>query len=309
MSASNCAHIYNLTLKNTPSLDLNWGFSSTVRTEEVWDAFTILSLLEDCERRNAILEVPHTGIQRDRFADAIAARNVRIAHFGQDERSHYCNRCTRFEDPSPDLPNSLMNKVSAVVIDGITIGHPRCVVSDPPCLNALSHQRDRFCSAHQKYERICSIVGCTTPSCMGHRSCAHPLHEAAERRHVERGQAHFQLKHRLQRQGVAHPNDSMHVVSTDDAEPDADDNGDQEFIIDGGQIAPEDTHTPTTDAAPDGAYAPIADAAPEGTHAPTTDAAPEGTHTPTMDAAPEGTHTPTTDAPQKLKAQFGRIPT
>ncbi|KAA1479415.1 hypothetical protein DENSPDRAFT_862025 [Dentipellis sp. KUC8613] len=243
-SASNCARIYNLTLRDTPSLDLNWQFSSTVRAEQVWDAFTVLCLLEDCERRNAILEVSHTAIQRNRFTEAIKVRNDRIAHFGQEERSHYCNRCTQFEDPHPDSPDSRMYKFSAVVIDGITIGHPRCAVSDPPCMKPLSSQRDRFCSDHESRERECSIVGCANPSREGHRSCTNPLHEAAERRHVDRNQALFQLKHRLQRQGVAHPIDSTRVDLDDDVEPDAGAKGDQEFILDGGQLAPDGTCAP-----------------------------------------------------------------
>ena len=38
--------------------------------------------------------------------------------------------------------------------------------------------------------------------------CSEPAHKEVERIHQERGQARFQLKERLQRALVAHPNDS-----------------------------------------------------------------------------------------------------
>ncbi|TFY71904.1 hypothetical protein EVG20_g1111 [Dentipellis fragilis] len=74
-SAFHCAQIYNYALKNSPSMDPDWGVSPTVRCEEVSDAFTLLSLLEDCEHRNTVLEVAHTGLQKDRFTAAVQARD------------------------------------------------------------------------------------------------------------------------------------------------------------------------------------------------------------------------------------------
>ncbi|KAF8219602.1 hypothetical protein L208DRAFT_1338990, partial [Tricholoma matsutake] len=64
-SATNCACLYNLSLNNsTPPND--WAFGFTVTTDHIWDGFVILALLEDCQRRSATLEVPHTGAQKDR---------------------------------------------------------------------------------------------------------------------------------------------------------------------------------------------------------------------------------------------------
>jgi hypothetical protein len=70
-----------------------WGFRLT--TEHVWDAFVILALLRDCKGRLLHLEVPHTGLQKDRFKMAMEARNLRFVHEGQPEVDHWCRKCTR----------------------------------------------------------------------------------------------------------------------------------------------------------------------------------------------------------------------
>lgn len=40
------------------------------------------------------LHVPHTGLQRDRFTEAMRERNMRIANRGQPELAHACVVCT-----------------------------------------------------------------------------------------------------------------------------------------------------------------------------------------------------------------------
>jgi hypothetical protein len=45
--------------------------------------------------------------------------------------------------------------------------------------------------------------------------CSEPSHQEVERIHQERGQARFQLKERLQRALVAHPNDAIAEEGTD----------------------------------------------------------------------------------------------
>ncbi|KAF8347656.1 hypothetical protein F5887DRAFT_864218, partial [Amanita rubescens] len=74
-SATNCAHLYNVSLANTngSSPPVDWPFSFTVSTDHVWDAFVILALLEDCQGRSATLKVLHTGKQKDCFTSAIQA--------------------------------------------------------------------------------------------------------------------------------------------------------------------------------------------------------------------------------------------
>lgn len=75
-----------------------WPFSFAVRTEYVWDGFVILGLLQDCLRFDLLLDVPHTGDQRDRFTAAMQERNTRIQQYGLGQTAHHCDRCTRFYD-------------------------------------------------------------------------------------------------------------------------------------------------------------------------------------------------------------------
>ena len=73
----------------------DWQFGSTLRTEHVWDAFKILSLLDYSLRQGEELVVPHTGEQKERFDAAMEQRNDHIIRFGQPEMRHYCDKCIR----------------------------------------------------------------------------------------------------------------------------------------------------------------------------------------------------------------------
>ena len=66
-----------------------------LRTEHMWDAFVILSLLRDHEGHQLNLEVPHTGLQKDRFKPAMQERNLWFVQEGQPEIDHWCRKCTR----------------------------------------------------------------------------------------------------------------------------------------------------------------------------------------------------------------------
>ncbi|KAJ7877878.1 hypothetical protein B0H13DRAFT_1631479 [Mycena leptocephala] len=98
-SATNCARIYDTCLskpENRPDHP-DWPpeRSFKLRMEHVWDGFLLLSLLEDYEERKAVLCVPNTGGQSDRFTEAIRERNERIRLCGQPEWSHHCDKCMR----------------------------------------------------------------------------------------------------------------------------------------------------------------------------------------------------------------------
>jgi hypothetical protein len=98
LSATNCSKVYDLTFsqRETSTLeDAGWPWGFKLRTEHVWDAFVILSLLRDCEGRLHQLEVPHTGLQKDRFTTAMRQRNSRFVRDGQPEIDHWCRKCTR----------------------------------------------------------------------------------------------------------------------------------------------------------------------------------------------------------------------
>lgn len=98
VSATNCAQIYNMT--HPPPNDLPWDFSLELKTAEVWTGFVALCLLEDCERRQELLRVPHVGDQRDRYTQAMKERNHRIQAYGQPSLSHFCDGCLRvWQDP------------------------------------------------------------------------------------------------------------------------------------------------------------------------------------------------------------------
>ena len=83
--------------------DSGWQFGSKLRTEHVWDAFVLISLLRDHEARGRLLEVPHGGMQKDWFTTVMEERNLHIIHEGQDEIDHTCNTCMRkFKEVLPD---------------------------------------------------------------------------------------------------------------------------------------------------------------------------------------------------------------
>ena len=75
--------------------------------------------------------------------------------------------------------------------------------------------RARFCQLHSAQANICVIVGCEQLAIEGKRTCSDPIHQAVEATHLERSGAAFQLKNRIQRAQVAHPNDSNPVYSAD----------------------------------------------------------------------------------------------
>ena len=106
LSATNCAKVYDLSFSQWESQsleDMGWPWGFKLRTEHVWDAFVILSLLHDCEGRQLHLEVPHTGLQKDRFKSAMRERNLGFVREGQPEVDHWCRKCTRiYLEHNPD---------------------------------------------------------------------------------------------------------------------------------------------------------------------------------------------------------------
>jgi hypothetical protein len=75
------------------------------------------------------------------------------------------------------------------------------------CFTQLASNRHWYCPIHAPtHERICAVVGCDGPTVTGSLVCPEPTHQDVERIHRECGQAHFQLKERLECAQVAHPN-------------------------------------------------------------------------------------------------------
>ena len=86
-------------------------------------------------------------------------------------------------------------RLSACVMDGISIGHPRCNADH--CTKRLASPRDRFCPEHDHLTNVCAIHGCTLPVADGMRTCRTKAHRDYEVEKRERGQAIFRLKRRL----------------------------------------------------------------------------------------------------------------
>jgi hypothetical protein len=184
-------------------------------TENVWDAFVLLLLLEDHQARDMRLRLPHTGKQKDRFTDAMDERNERIVLQGQPEIAHYCDKCMRtYETEHGDC-----YKVEAPVTDGLTIGHPCC--TSFACPIPLSSNRHQFCKTHSHLRLQCAVSGCSHPVVQHSKTvdgklvtttmktCDDPVHQEMERLNKEQSKANFQLSQKLMRQNVSHPNDAM----------------------------------------------------------------------------------------------------
>ena len=95
-SATNCARIYNAGSSGDKWAPSGWKFNLELTPDEVYDAFTILSLLEDFQLQNSTLIVPHGGEAKYRFTEAVNIRNNRFRLTGQPELLHRCNKCTRY---------------------------------------------------------------------------------------------------------------------------------------------------------------------------------------------------------------------
>jgi hypothetical protein len=241
-SATNGARVYNTCLSQPENQPGVWQFGFELRPEQVWDGFCLLSLLEDHAQHHTVLAVPDDGTQKDRFTEAMKARNLRMQQAGQEEYAHACNKCVRVWEgadgqPSREYPfvncpyllNSLCaDKCSVLVIDGITIGHPCCGILH--CQTSLVSNRHRYCPSHDGHHHICAVEGClqpvasrSSPDDPARLTCDIETHAALEKQHKQRGSAFFQLRGKLQRAHVAHP------VDSDAAQPTAEEVEEMEF--------------------------------------------------------------------------------
>ncbi|KAG2354022.1 hypothetical protein BDR07DRAFT_1495223 [Suillus spraguei] len=95
-SAMKCACIYMLSLASISQEafdEIAWPFKPKLSTENVWDAFVLLALLQDYDECTVYLTVPHQGMQKDRFKAAMEEMNEHIVHIGQPEINHICGGC------------------------------------------------------------------------------------------------------------------------------------------------------------------------------------------------------------------------
>ncbi|KAF6742320.1 hypothetical protein DFP72DRAFT_994429 [Ephemerocybe angulata] len=189
LSSSNCAAIYcNLWQTDTLKMPPEWPVKPKLEGQHVTWGFVLISLLFDCARNHVALQVSHTGSQKDRFRQAMIAHNDRIWVYGQAASLHKCTKCVRiFRDESSE-PTRM---VSAVVMDGVTVGRPRC--GEHTCKNGLDSNRDCFCSTHRNLVAECC------------KTCTEHHHWGAEDMHKRRQGAAWQYAERQKRAQVAHP--------------------------------------------------------------------------------------------------------
>ncbi|KAJ7758979.1 hypothetical protein DFH07DRAFT_958123 [Mycena maculata] len=153
-SATNCSRMYDMALSEQQEQDFSaasWQFGCVLTTDNVWDVFVILTLLDYNDCKDTCLQVPHTGSQRNRFTGAMRERNTEVIREWQDEIAHCCNKCmhTLVRDDGTEYD------VQIVVGDGLAIGHIRC--QEGHCMHELDKNTDRFCSTHKALDDICSI--------------------------------------------------------------------------------------------------------------------------------------------------------
>lgn len=201
VSATNCAKFYNTAISPNRGRDLakemDWQFKGEVTSDQVYNAFTALSLLEDSLRRDTQLQLPHTGDEKGRYTAAVELLNDR-RRFYHPEVYHSCDLCSREHNGK---------HVQVVVIDGVTIGRPCCNVFN--CKAPLPSVKNRYCKDHEvEFGNICCIKDCKSVRSDERKTCSLPEHQAVEDLYNDRGTARFQLQQQLQRAWVSHPESS-----------------------------------------------------------------------------------------------------
>ena len=104
-------------------------------------------------------------------------------------------------------------RISACVMDGVCIGHPRCNVYH--CTEPLRSPRDRYCPIHCALDSVCAISGCEEPCTDGKRTCSDPTHRGVEEERRKKGRTLFELKRRLEAHHMA---SSIRALSSEDAD-------------------------------------------------------------------------------------------
>jgi hypothetical protein len=64
--------------------------------------------------------------------------------------------------------------IRVVVMDGVTLGHPRCTVKN--CMKPLSSTKHRYCSEHKQKSLECVVDGCVALASDGKLTCADAEH-------------------------------------------------------------------------------------------------------------------------------------
>ncbi|KAF8804503.1 hypothetical protein BYT27DRAFT_7106918 [Phlegmacium glaucopus] len=191
-----------------------WQFGSRLTTEHVWDAFIIVSLLDNKLRQNQKLYVPHTGLQKDRFTEAMAERNRDIVLNGQpDAVGHACDKCLRIYKTN----EGEIRHCHPIVGDGISIGRPCC--AEFACRKPLQNNRHWYCKAHFDQHQVCAIVKCDNQiTGDDSKTCSNPEHKEIERKNKEKGASTFILKDRFRHSQASNLVNSLETQEIQQAE-------------------------------------------------------------------------------------------
>lgn len=84
--------------------------------------------------------------------------------------------------------------ISAVVTDGVTVGHPCC--AEHNCPVDLAHGRDRYCPLHKSKSMSCAVAGCSREADPQFVSCDNPVHRQWELDRRRGGEAFSVLRRR-----------------------------------------------------------------------------------------------------------------
>jgi hypothetical protein len=191
------ARVYNRGLR-LPDSDVH------ITPEIMLNAFFLHGLLHDKHRLGLRLSVPHHGLNRVRLDKALSERNQRMTGTGQEMWAHACDLCMRHSRGEDGVQCELralftilyidiqIDCLTAVVADGITVGHPCCGVHN--CKIPLDSPKDRFCALHCNFNDKCAVVECTLPSAPEFRTCEHPEHREREMSRRTKGLEIFRLR-------------------------------------------------------------------------------------------------------------------
>ncbi|KDQ51461.1 hypothetical protein JAAARDRAFT_62514 [Jaapia argillacea MUCL 33604] len=172
--------------------------------DNVWDAFFLYGLLKDHAERGSHLVLEHRATsQALQLLPALEERNAAMVGPGQPQWNHACQSCCEVRV----LKDGQAWGLQAVVIDGITIGHPCCRVHN--CKLPLPSQNATYCDIHSALKSKCAVESCTSSVGAGFQTCALADHRILEEHHLESNRAMFQLKHCLEHLKISQPDDSL----------------------------------------------------------------------------------------------------
>ncbi|KAH6866272.1 hypothetical protein BKA70DRAFT_1243788 [Coprinopsis sp. MPI-PUGE-AT-0042] len=185
VSAGDCAASYKLSfLKESKLFPKSWQFGVTLSGAQVLDAFTLLSLLQHCQRIGPTLVLLQDGYQANRFTDAIHNRNEYIRQFG-----------------TPLLTTGALNVFGYILLWQNEEYH---------YLGKLANSKMMFCNKHKDREGECAIKECKTQADSGWKTCNILLHHATDELRKKRVEgSHFPWKGQLERARAAHPKEGI----------------------------------------------------------------------------------------------------